>query len=424
MKRKLISVLLCLSVLLVSGCHSEPELVVHQGEEQQAEIADFDYEQYLISGGKTPNGNGQGIINPAERKLSDFYVRLIRNVLVSEENTVFSPLNIYLNLAALAGLAQGEARDEIINVLGVNEDSLVYDYQTIWKNNYTDNGKTVTQFANSIWLNDSVKFNEDILKQESEYFYLPVFAGDMGSEDYHKAFKSWLNDNTGKLLGNHISGIEISPTTMMMLASTIYHTNRWQYEFEKEKTALGVFHGNEQDVKVDMMHKTAAIMYHKGSDYASCLDAFGDGGAFMIIMPDEGVSIFELINRDEIGQLLSSPVNSFEPARVELSLPKFDTDSKLKLEETLPELGITSIFASEKKPFGELTETAMAVDKIEHACRVIVDEEGIKAAAYTVETMYGGAGPDEIVKMTVDRPFIFVEYKENSILFCGVIYQL
>ncbi|MBQ9036374.1 MAG: hypothetical protein IJ115_02825 [Erysipelotrichaceae bacterium] len=424
MTRKLISVLLCVMMLLISGCQKEPDLETHQGEQQQAEIADFDYEQYLVSGVESYKSSGRNNGTVTEGKLPDFSLRLMKDILTTEKNTVFSPLNIYFNLAALAGLAQGEAREEIINTLGVKEDSLVFDYQAIWNRFYVKSDRTTTQFANSIWLNQSVDFNEDILKQESDYFYVPVFSGDMASEDYHKAFKSWLNDNTGELLGNHINEISISPATLMMLASTVYHTNRWQFEFEKEKTALEVFHGSEQDVKVEMMHKAASILYHEGSNFTSCMDIFGDGGSFAIIMPNEGVSVAELMESSEVGELICSPGTIFDPARVELSLPKFDTDSKLRLEETLPRLGITSVFDSEKKPFGELTETAMAVDQIEHACRVVVDEEGIKAAAYTVDMMYGGPGPQEITKMVVDRPFIFIEYMGNTIMFCGVINQL
>ena len=69
MTRKLISVLLCVMMLLISGCQKEPDMEVHQGEQQQAEIADFDYEQYLVSGVESYKSSGRNNGTVTEGKL-------------------------------------------------------------------------------------------------------------------------------------------------------------------------------------------------------------------------------------------------------------------------------------------------------------------------------------------------------------------
>ena len=107
---------------------------------------------------------------------------------------------------------------------------------------------------------------------------------------------------------------------------------------------------------------------------------------------------------------------------VHLTLPKFDVSARFALEEILPQLGIKGIFGAQKDAFGVISDEPLAVSAIEHACRVRTDENGIEAAAYTVEMAIGGA-PREHVKLTFDRPFFFAlkSAYDNTVLFAGVI---
>ena len=60
---------------------------------------------------------------------------------------------------------------------------------------------------------------------------------------------------------------------------------------------------------------------------------------------------------------------------------------------------------------------------MEHACRVKADENGVEAAAYTVEMMKNTAFLGDMVEMRFDRPFMFIirSNLDNTILFCGII---
>ena len=52
---------------------------------------------------------------------------------------------------------------------------------------------------------------------------------------------------------------------------------------------------------------------------------------------------------------------------------------------------------------------------------MVVDEDGVKAAAYTVMILSGGM-PTERVEFTVDRPFVFVITGPGGLpLFVGVV---
>ena len=63
------------------------------------------------------------------------------------------------------------------------------------------------------------------------------------------------------------------------------------------------------------------------------------------------------------------------------------------------------------------------LNKVEHGVRVMADEEGVKAAAYTAELLCGSAmPPDEKMDFVLDRPFMFVIRSAEGIpLFVGIV---
>ena len=65
------------------------------------------------------------------------------------------------------------------------------------------------------------------------------------------------------------------------------------------------------------------------------------------------------------------------------------------------------------------------MNKIDHAVRVGIDEEGVTGAAYTViEPTYGSAGPQikKKVDFILDRPFLFVITSRDGLpLFTGIV---
>ena len=62
---------------------------------------------------------------------------------------------------------------------------------------------------------------------------------------------------------------------------------------------------------------------------------------------------------------------------------------------------------------------------MEHGARVGIDEQGVKAAAYTLATRDGGSStPDEEVDFVLDRPFLFVITGVDGLpLFVGAVNQ-
>ncbi|MBQ3376020.1 MAG: hypothetical protein IJG49_06375 [Erysipelotrichaceae bacterium] len=361
------------------------------------------------------------------RKLESFYLTMMKTLLDGRENSVFSPLNLYFNLTALSCIAHGQARDEILNLLGVDSDNAVTEAKRLWTDNNVT-GKATIKYANSMWFSDTLNVKKDILQTMAEDCYCDSFRGQMGTEEYTGAFQKWLNDNTGGLLDEYISQLELTADVKMALASTIYYKGSWEESYETENTRKETFHGLNGDSEVSMMHKSGIMLYFDNDYFTGVVDHLGTGlEAMVMLMPKEGVSWQQMFDSEEFrNAVLQNPNyndDSFYP-NVDLGLPRFDVSASYQLEDILPELGITGIFGGQGDAFAPVTDEPLRVDTVQHACRLKTDEEGVEAAAYTVEMQKYGMSMN-IVEMTFDHPFFFAlktDY-DNSIFFAGIVTQ-
>ncbi len=100
--------------------------------------------------------------------------------------------------------------------------------------------------------------------------------------------------------------------------------------------------------------------------------------------------------------------------------------SNSDLIDPLKSLGMTDAFDPDISDFSPLMDgdIPVCISKVNHAARVMVDEEGCTAASYVEIMVAAGAamGPDEIIDFTLDRPFIFVIHTTDGMpLFAGVV---
>ena len=96
----------------------------------------------------------------------DGYLRAVIPQLLtggSGENKVCSPINLYMALAMLAEVTDGESREQILALLGSGDvDALRAEAAAVWNANYCDDGAVTSILANSLWLNDKIISNVGI----------------------------------------------------------------------------------------------------------------------------------------------------------------------------------------------------------------------------------------------------------------------
>lgn len=343
-----------------------------------------------------------------------------------EENCTYSPLNVYLALSMLAEVSDGESRNQILNALGAkNIENLREQVSSLWQANYQNDGVVTTLLANSLWMNDTVKYEKSTLETLAKKYFASSYSGTMGSKEYNKMLQDWLNKQTNGLLKEQADGIELSPDTIMAIASTIYFKGKWRNEFDKSNTKKEIFHASTGDITCDFMHESTIQDLYYGENFTAIAKPFEHAGSMWLILPNEGVGVKDLImNRTVMNLPLHGGEN--KRAKVNLSMPKFDVDSTMDLINALKTMGIQNVFDSKLSDFTPMTKQIdnICVSDMIHSARVKVDEEGCEAAAFTVILETGAPMPTEEVDFTLDRPFLFVITGETGTpLFVGVVNQ-
>ncbi len=361
--------------------------------------------------------------------LQGFYSKTLANFLSNSngENKVFSPVNLYMMLCMVTELTDGNSRQQILDLIGAEDvEQVRKEANAIWKAVYSDDGEMINVLANSVWLHKDVDFNEDTLKKLSSYYYASSYTGDMGTEDMNEALRSWINAQTGNLLSDKVNGIETDYDSLFALASTIYYRGRWYDEFHE--TVTGTFYGSSGEQSCEFMKQEMNKHYYWGENFSAVLQSIDKGGAMWFILPDEGVSIDELLADDEVLSFVNENYmwENHKYIKVNLSVPRFDVEAEFDMEESLKSMGVIDIFDSGLADFSPMCDSGnMEVAEITHGARVAIDEEGCIATAYTVMITDGATIPEGgEVDFVLDRPFMFVITQRNELLFAGVVNQM
>ena len=347
------------------------------------------------------------------------------------ENAVCSPLNLYMALALLAEVTEGETRQQVLDLLNAaGIDALRTQAGHVWNAHYCADSASTCTLANSVWMDSGLSYDGSVLETLTGKYYASAFQGDLGTEEMDKLLQDWINEQTGGLLEEQAQNLHMDPATVFALASTIYYRAKWTNEFWEEANTEDVFHTPGGDVTATYMNSCLTYgPYYWGEDFGAVSLGLEDGSKMWLILPDEGLTPEKILaSGHALDLILGNPYESEnqKSLRVNLSLPKFDIAADRKLNDALKTLGITDVFDPESAEFSLIqTEDSCWLDSVDHAARVAIDEEGVTAAAYTVMMMCGAAmPPEDEMDFILDRPFLFViTSRDNLPLFAGVVNQ-
>ncbi len=347
------------------------------------------------------------------------------------QNAVCSPLNIAMALSMLAEVTDGNSRQQVLNLLQADDVAQVRDAAGfIWNAHYCADGATASLLANSVWLDANQRYNNDTIQTLADLYYASVYQGELGSPEMNTALQAWLNEQTDGLLEEQVQGVQMSPETVLALASTILYRAKWSAEFFQENNTQAPFLAPEGKLDATYMNKTLVYgPYFWGEDFSAAYLELEDGSRMWLVLPDEGLTPENLLASGHVLNLILGDSGSYENQsriRVNLSLPKFDVVSDMNLKASLVNLGITDVFSPDQADFSAvLPDSEAYLDQVQHAARVAIDEEGVTAAAYTVMMMAGAARPPEDeVDLILNRPFLFViTSRDNLPLFAGIVNQ-
>ena len=372
------------------------------------------------------------------------------------ENQTCSPISLYLALTILAEIADEHTRAQILSILGVPDtDSLRTSTRdllrggecsqdadacqlasALWLSDQCGDecsqDDDACQLASALWLSDQFSYQQTILETLKEWYGTDHFRGTMGSEQFNQTFQTWLNQQTGSMLQESVKALQFDANTVLALNTTAFYQTKWQHEFHVEDTVQDLFDSPNGKMYCDFISQSGDDDLYWGERFSAIMQPLDDGGKMWFFLPDKGVPVESLWSDQEVQRLVRVPWGWAKSKRMRVNrfIPKFDIQTDLDLRPifqslglNLRSLGLDDLVRSPRNP-GKIP---VEVSQAKHAARVMIDEKGCTAAAFTHISMAVSATmPEELTELdfVLNRPFLFVLIgRDNMPLFVGIVRQ-
>ncbi len=344
-----------------------------------------------------------------------------------EENIIISPVSISMAVAITTNGAQDDTYQEMKATMNLEDwttEQMNAAQQSYLQNVPNLDPQDITfNIANSIWYRQGYNIKDEFISTNQTFYDSEVREIDFLSPEAKDMINGWVDNQTNGLIEEIVD--QIPANAVMYLINALYFKGAWQQPFNPEQTfAQTFFKEDGSTVNTDFMsHGKITLPYLNGENFQAVDLAYGDSIFSMtVILPDEQVSMNELIN-----SIPSSSTDWIEDFRLDTTpiffgMPKFKLDYKVKLNDALSDLGMPKAFMPGIASFRNIAEAELSIDEAIHKTFIEVNEEGTEGAAVTSISIIETSVPT-IPFVVLDRPFLFLirENQTGSILFIGKV---
>ena len=414
MKTIIYSTMMSFAILGTIACSNDENLP----EEPKEETPEYRYQDAKeITLTRTEEAVNEGLKDFSWNLFSQAYKK------GNGENVLISPYSLEADLVVLLNGLKGSARQELLSVLGLSKYTQE-EINTFFSTMCTgiEEADNMTQFCSnySLWYNKRFKLNPSFSTLIGKDFGCDVFPVAFG-EETTKAINDWCSKKTFGRISKMLD--QTNNSELLHLINAVYFRSSWRDLFMAENTKEQSFTQQDgQKASVQMMKNTIwyRATYESTPMYSSTMLPFNNGAFGMFfVLPQEGVSMQETIHS------ISSQMprfNHLKPVEaLEISLPKFTTQSTCHLKEALSEMGAREIF-SNPKDSKIFDNTEACVNEILQKTFLSVNEEGAEAAAVTDINVVGASETEpKIEHLVLNRPFLYgiIETSTGMHLFLG-----
>ena len=356
---------------------------------------------------------GSPTVDPASAdKITDFALRLFRTCDDGDESLLISPLSVLSALGMTELGAEGETLSQMEEALGISVGETRDYLKAVASKLRSDSS---LRSANSLWLRDDplLTVRESYLAAnagllDGDVFKAPFDDGTV--EDINSWVKDRTQDRIPKILEN------LSPDAVVCLINALSFDAEWALPCHG--TSEGIFTAEDgSKKKCDFMSSTE-YKYIKTDKASGFIKPYrGNKYAFAALLPDEGVSVKELMDFLK-GEDLRELLKNFESATVYAKLPKFESGSDIELSDALKSMGMTDAFdpdLADLSGIGTYDGWGLFVSRVIHKTFISVNEIGTTAGAATaVELVPGSAQPQNPKTVTLDRPFVYMIFDTET----------
>lgn len=388
----------------------------------------------LMKGVKADNAErDSGVDSEDSAVVTDFAVRLFQQSLKADEseNVLISPLSVLYALGMTANGAKGETLAQMQEVLGLDVEELnqyLYSYRQM----LSEDEENTLNAANSIWFRDveSLTVEPDFLKTNANWYDAGIYKAPF-DESTREDINHWVSDHTDGMI-DQILEEPIERDVVMYLVNALAFDAEWEKIYEENQVHDGTFTTESGTVRNVEFMDSEEFGYLADKDAAGFLKYYkGRKYAFAALLPDEGVSISEYtasLTGERVSQILNQP----EQTEVLVSMPKFESEYSVKMNDMLIGMGMNDAFdpvIADFTALGHSREGNIYIGRVLHKTCIAVDEKGTKAGAATAVEMKVESAriePEEPKVVHLDRPFVYmlIDCENRVPIFIGTVLDI
>ena len=342
-----------------------------------------------------------------------------------EQSEIISPISITYALGMLNNGAAGDTQKQINKVLGFGEAGAdgINDFCKKMLTEAPNLDKlTKVMIANTIYMNQGYQLNTDFVSKAKTFYDAEPETRNFADGKTLDVINKWGSDHTLGMIPEVLKEDEFDPTSISYLLNAIYFKGAWAEKFDKNNTNDETFKGYKSEKKVPMMHQEHEFNYTENElCQALCLPYGNNAYRMTILLPKEGKAISDVLKT-----LTNDTWQNYQwmgSAIVDVKLPRFESQSDVKLEEIMSTLGMPNAFNPNLAEFPNFCNKPTFISMMKQVAKIKLNEEGTEAAAITVIGMKATAIPSEPqhVSFHATRPFLYVisEQSTGTIFFIG-----
>lgn len=346
----------------------------------------------------------------------------------TDDNFLYSPLSLYYCLSIAYSYSSDVAEQEFETLYGITKDEMLNQIAALANKLPKSDDYTDFYFANTVYYdNTSGIYLPEGLEDYIQAFDYELAEVDFPSGDAGRRLIEKITEGTDGFLTPSENDFEYLKDMSLLINNTIYYRGSWRTKFSPESTEDGTFFlSDDSEQIVSMMKKLDSNSAYYESDHVTAAQKFFmDGSSMIFVLPNEGLSLSDIINNHNEMMKLIQPDTYFTHSSILMTIPKFSFYSDFKLITPLNNLGLNSIFSPSRTNFSLISNSELYVDTIQQITKIQVDEEGVKVAGSTTSGVTTSTGPVEIIEFIVDRPFIYIILSPDEIpMFFGAMYSI
>jgi serine protease inhibitor len=346
-------------------------------------------------------------------------------------NLFFSPYSISTALAMTYAGARGDTEKQMSRVLHFDSTqgrvhSSFGELQRQLKEAEKQQGIQLN-IANALWAQKGHPFLPAFLNIARGEYQANVNQADFvtGAETARGEINQWVAQQTKDKIQDILPTGSVTEATRLVLANAIYFKGVWAKQFNKDETTSQPFHlTTSRQADVPLMHHLDEVRYMENSDFQAVELPYKTGQLSMVILLPRRLDGCGDLENQLSPTLLSSSLGQMKKQKVEIFLPRFQLESRFKLNDALAVMGMPDAFGATADFSGMDAARDLYISGVFHKAWGEVNEEGTEAAAATAVTIDKLAAMQPVRPPPIfraDHPFIFFirDTRSGSLLFVG-----